>query len=42
MHAKIRTVRAELLGGDGELDRLAQRSGAAAHLRVGRRRSVPE
>ena len=42
MHAEIRTVRAELLGGDGELDRLEQRVGAGANLRLRRRRPVPE
>ena len=42
MHAEVRAVRAELLGGDGELDRLEQRVGAGANLRLRRRRPVPE
>ena len=42
VHAEVRAVGAELLGGDRELDRLRQRVGPRANLRVRRRRPVPE
>src|SRR5690606_11748943 len=35
VHAEIGSVRAEFLGGDGELDRLQQRVGCRARLRLG-------
>ena len=34
VHAEVRAVGAQLLGGDGELDRLQQRVGRGAHLRA--------
>ena len=42
MHAEVGAVGAELLGGDGQLDRLQQRVRRRAHLRLRRRRPVPE
>ena len=42
MHAEVRPVRAELLGGDGELDGLQQRVGRRPRLRLRRGRPVPE
>ena len=42
VHAEVRAVGAELLGGDRELDRLRQCVGPRANLRVRRRRPVPE
>ncbi len=42
MHPEERAVRAELLGGDGKLDRLEQRVGARAGLRDRRGRPVSE
>ena len=40
--AEIGAVRAQLLGGDGEVDRLQQRVGRRARLRLRRGRPVPE
>ena len=42
MHAEIGAVGAELLGGDGELDRLQQRVGRRARLRLRRRGPMAE
>ena len=42
MHAEIGAVRAELLGGDREVDRLQQRVGGRARLRLRRGRPVAE
>ena len=42
MHAEVGAVRAQLLGGDGEVDGLQQRVGRRARLRLGRGRPVPE
>ena len=42
MHPEIGPVRAELLGRDGELDRLQQRVGRRARLRLRRRRPMAE
>ena len=42
MHAEIGPVRAELLGRDGELDRLQQRVGRRARLRLRRRGPMAE
>ena len=42
MHPEIGAVGAELLGRDGELDRLQQRVGRRPRLRLRRRRPVAE
>ena len=42
VHAEVRAVGAELLGGDRQLDRLQQRVRGRAHLRLPGRRPVPE
>ena len=42
MHPEVGAVGAELLRRDGELDRLQQRVGGRARLRVRRRRPVAE
>jgi hypothetical protein len=42
VHAKIGAVGTELFGGHRELDRLEQRVGCRANLRMRRRRPVPE
>src|SRR6185312_10935651 len=42
VHPEIRTVRAELLGRDGEVDGLQQRVGAGARLRLRRRGPMAE
>src|SRR5204863_9627032 len=42
VHPEVRAVGAELLRGFGELDRLDERVRARTHLRVRRRRPVPE
>ncbi len=42
MHAEVGAVRAELLGGDRELDRLQQRVGRRSRLRLRRRRPMAE
>src|SRR4029079_10789493 len=42
MHAEIRSVAADLLARDAELDRLAQRVGSGPNLRLRRGRPVPE
>ena len=42
VHAEVRAVGAQFLGGDGELDRLEQRVGRGAYLRAVRIRPVPE
>jgi hypothetical protein len=42
VHAEVGAVGAQLLGGHGQLDRLEQRVRRRAHLRLGRRRPMPE
>ena len=42
MHAEIGAVRAQLLGGDGQVDGLQERVGRRARLRLRRGRPVPE
>ena len=42
MHAEVGPVRAELLGRDGQVDRLQQRVGRRSRLRLGRRRPMAE
>jgi hypothetical protein len=42
VYPEVRAVGAELLGSDGELDRLEQRVGRGAYLRTGRISPVPE
>ena len=42
MDAEVRAVGAELLGRDGQVDRLQQRVGRRPHLRLRRRRPVAE
>ena len=40
MHTEVSPVRAELLGGDGQVDRLQQRVGRRSRLRLGRGRPM--
>ena len=42
VHAEVGAVGTQLLGGHGQLDRLEQRVRRRAHLRLRRRRPVPE
>jgi len=42
VHTEVGPVRAKLLGSDGEVDRLQQRVGSRARLRLGRGRPMAE